>query len=93
MRKTLLAVASVIVVLVGCGGGGAHPRSDWRRPRPCTTDADCHGGQCVLDEGQTQAACTGGTLLPLPPAPGTDGGARPPGPGPSIQPAPGDIQI
>ena len=93
MRKTLLAVASVIMVLIGCGGGGAHPRSDWRRPRPCTTDVDCHGGQCVLDEGQTQAACTGETLPPPPPAQGTDGGARPPGPGPSIQPAPGDIQI
>ena len=33
------------------------------------------------------------SLPALPPAPGTDGGARPPAPAPSIQGAPGDIQI
>jgi len=92
VRKIAFAVASVIALLVGCGGG-SHARSDWRRPRPCTTDDDCNGGKCVLGEGQTQAACTGGTLPPLPPPQSPDGGARPPAPGPSIKPAPGDIQI
>ena len=91
MLKTSFAIASVI--LAGCGGGQANHRSDWRHPRPCTTNDDCNGGTCALGEGQTQAECTGGTLPPLPPAENADGGARPPGPGPSIQPAPGDIQI
>jgi hypothetical protein len=93
--KTALAAGSVIafVILVGCGGGGSHHRSDWRRARPCATDDDCNGGKCVLGEGETQAACSGGSLPPLPPSNGTDGGTRAPGPAPSIQPAPGDIQI
>ncbi len=99
MLKTALVAGSVLalVTLAGCGGQ-SRPRSDWRRPRPCETDADCGGGRCVVGANETQPSCSGGALPPLPPQVqggerSTDGGARPPAPGPSIQPAPGDIQI
>jgi hypothetical protein len=77
----------------GCSGHSPR-RTDWRHPpQACASDADCHGGTCAIEMGASQGTCAGGSLPALPPAPGADGGTRPPGPGPSIQPSSTDIQI
>ena len=86
--------ASFVTVLLVVGCGGRQHRTDWRHPaRPCSTDDECNGGTCVVAPDATQATCTGGTLPSLPPAAGPDGGSRPSGPPPSIQPSSSDIQL
>ena len=97
-RHVVLAVVAVVVLAFAGAAtfGCAHPqrRNDWRSPpRACASDDGCHGGKCAIEMGASQGTCSGGSLPSLPPGGGTDGGTRPPGPAPSIQPSSSDIQI
>ena len=86
-----LVLLALLVLVFGCG----HPqkRTDWRTPpQTCASDDECQGGKCAMPLGASQGTCSGGSLPPLPPAQ-SDGGTRPPGPAPTIQPSSSDIQI
>ncbi|MBX3186495.1 MAG: hypothetical protein KF819_05740 [Labilithrix sp.] len=93
IARAAIALAGALLIVSACEPRAR--RDDWRHPgraRPCSADADCPGGKCVLEIGAESGAC--GPAENLPQLPGADGGAgRPNAPPPSAQPGPNDIHI